>query len=365
MGPIRLYYTHALRRRDTIFLNLYAKEAPYYSIHLVNSMEESTHVLYLFNMGENCFNDSCKHYYPNDRYRWSIDREWRNIKSIIRVGKKVIIYVRDDGAGLIDSLLRRIVASNYQERVIIIKDFCFSEAFIQEAKDKPFTSDDGGFYYHLSQILDAFPDIRDARSGKFIQGKPDPALWTYYSKINIFTFRFSNYGWLLQNYDQGIVRKTTEIFFVKNDRPTIDGMYREKIRRTLIERFGDRVKTKLSTGETYIDSLAKSKIVVSAWGLGESNYDDWKSTQNRAILIRPRSDHIRDYYGIYGGHANTIREFSVDLKNIEYIVQQTILFKDFFLSMAHEYHDHLSKFDLKRHAADFSEILTYDRTLAN
>jgi hypothetical protein len=205
-------------------------------------------------------------------------------------------------------------------------------------------------YHHLSIINDIF-------SKKKIEYKEvsiNEDLWK--EKFIPFTFLFDNYGWLYKKYERKVKSKEYDIFYIKNNRPTLDGLLREKIREKLLK-MSHKKCMKNCSKEQYDILLAKSKICVSTWGMGECVYDDWKAILNETILLKIDTSHVIDYYGIYNEENGYIIYYKHDLSDLEEKINHILKNYDYYLKRAKEAKQRLLEYTEERHIKDFKEII--------
>ena len=69
-----------------------------YDIEFVDKIENADYIFYFMNMGWNYYTEELKDMWTNESEKWSQTREEWNIRNIMQWKKKVIIYLRGDGA---------------------------------------------------------------------------------------------------------------------------------------------------------------------------------------------------------------------------------------------------------------------------
>ncbi len=310
---------------------------------------------YCANMGFNYYTSEFGHFW-SDSEPYSFERDMRNIDWLADRVEKIVVYIRDDGASLIDHYFDYWRARGPLGRIIVTKDFSFSAKFRSEILGRTFTQDGGGFYYHLTKILDAFPQAVSFTDYEPIQKVMKRENVELYAGIKIFTWRFHTYGWLGQGYERDIHQhKDIDLFYVKRYRKTIDGYFRREILDRVTKIRGLAKYTAPIDVREYVDTLCRSKIVIAPWGLGECVWDDWKASINGVLLLRPNTDYVDDYYGIYAsGRIKNLHYFDADLSNFESCVDHILGDITRLHELAQDTRAALrSDYNLRRHADDF------------
>ena len=328
-------------------------------LEYAHALADADIAFYCANMGFNYYQPALSHFWAEEE-RWSFDRDMRNILWLSERVDKLIIYIRDDGSSLIDNYFEYWRQKGLLSRIIVTKDFKFTDEFLESEVVKTFTQDNGGYYFYLTQILEAFPKALSFADSEITQRVINPANIEQYRKIYPFTWRFHTYGWLGQSYERVVEKhKDIDVFYVKRYRKTLDGYYRREIlRRVSIIRGLAKWTAPLSDAD-YVDTLCRAKVVITPWGLGECVWDDWKASINGVQVIRPDTKYVKDYYGIYSQRDNPCLNYcEPDLSNFETVIEDVISKQARLQPLLDDAASTLrSTFDLKRHANDFLKLL--------
>jgi len=322
-----------------------------YDIEIVEEIKKCDIIFYFMNMGWNYYRPELSYMWTNDLERWSKDREIRNCQKLLQWDKKLIIYLRGDGASVDKNDIDKIAMNN--NVLCVLHDFHLNMEKIQNPvkliKD----------YHHLSIIKEMnFTEEEIYNYNVNLNNERNinvnKKLWE--EKFKPYTFLFDNYGWLYKNYERKVRKKEYDIFYIKNGRPTLDGILRQKIRDKLMVLGYNKCMKRCRTNE-YDIRLAKSKICVSTWGMGECVYDDWKAILNETILLKIDTSHVIDYYGIYNEENGYIIYYKHDLSDLEEKINHILENYDYYLKRAKEGKRKLLEFTEERHIKDFKEII--------
>ncbi len=314
---------------------------------------------YCANMGFNYYAQGLSHLW-SEEVQYSFHRDMRNIEWLADRIEKIIVYIRDDGASLIDDYLDHWRSKDLLERVVVTKDFSYSDQFLNSISGRSFTQDNGGFYFHLTQILESFPASLSFTKLPVSQRVMKIENIDSYRKVRLFTWRFHTYGWLGQGYERDTCQvKDIDLFYVKRYRETLDGYYRKAIMNKVTMMSGLAKWTTSINNNDYVDVLCRSKIVVTPWGLGECVWDDWKASINGVLLLRPHSGHIQDYYGIYTSSSNPcLLNFAPDLSDFEATAEKALADHTHLSDAAVDAAVKLrTKYSLRQHADDFTRVI--------
>jgi hypothetical protein len=331
-----------------------------YNIEFVKNPNDADYIFYFMNMGWNYYKKELDDFmWTGENDKWSQNREEQNIKYISNWNKKIIIYLRGDGASPNKFNIQTIAMNDNIH--CVLHDFHLKMDKVNNPvniiKD----------YHHLYLIKnmtfekDIYDTLNKVTGCKIIEMRTKISwvrkeIWN--KKFKPFTFLFDNYGWLYKNYDKNNhSHKEYDIFYVKNTRPTLDGLLREKTRDILykipnIKKMMDKCKK-----NEYDIKLAKSKICISTWGMGECVYDDWKALLNETILLKIDTSHVIDYYGIYNEENGNLIYYKQDLSDLKDKINHILENYDYYLKKAKEAKKRLLEFTEEQHIKDFSNLI--------
>jgi len=331
-----------------------------YGINLVNDIEKCDFILYLSGMGYNYYRKDLEYFWTNDSEQWDFfKREEPHLISFIEKGKKIILYNRSDGAISLSWLFNTKLYKNYHDKIIIFKDYNFKTDFFKEKKEIPLFGDAGGGGHHKYLIQKYFPESLNLIN--YCTEKIFSEDFYKYDKIKVFTFKFDSYGWLYQNYDKNndVLNKPIDVMFIKHYRPQLfNDFHRNKIKDILNSYNKYNIETDSCDPHQYLNILAKSKICISAWGMGECVYDDWKGILNNTIILKPDTSYMKDYYGIYDPSNEIIVYFKPDLSNLKEKIEEIISNYPYYLNKVQKAKEYLvNTFTEERHVKDFCNMI--------
>lgn len=314
------------------------------------------------NLGFDYFNPNFSHLKIPNTPDFSYEQDLHVFTEVSRLCARIILYIREDGPGWMDRWFDYMKENNLMHRTVVIRDFKFSDKFLLSNKPKELLQDNGGYLRHLKKIGDALPESLEFTQCTVSNMSLNENHINDYLRVKNFTFRFHSYGWLGMGYEREIsYLKTYDVFYVKRYRKTIDGYLRRWIESII--RNESNINSYLGPCDDtqYIDELCKSKLCIAPWGLGECVFDDWKASINGVILLRPRTDHVIDYYGIYDSQSNyALREFELSRASLLEQVYEILENYEYFSGLATEYAYDLRKtFTLERHIKDFVAICNF------
>ena len=176
-------------------------------------------------------------------------------------------------------------------------------------------------------------------------------------KFSEFNYKhFDNWEYIILQKDNWLKKKEYDIFYIKNKRQTLDGLLREKTREKLLNLPYKKCMENCRKDQ-YDLLLAKSKICVSTWGMGECVYDDWKAILNETILLKIDTSHVIDYYGIYNEANGYLIYYKHDLSDLEDKINHILENYDYYLKKAKKAKQRLLEYTEDRHIKDFKEII--------
>lgn len=301
---INIYLSSRSGININTFFEKFNKEFLKRNINFNSSLEDCSIVFYMFNLGiKNLFKDKnmwLKRKYDNHK-------EIDNILSYIKMKKKLIIYVRKDGSGIIGSILK-LINEHPNSILFVIKDF-----LLKEEKNYPLLVD-SHYKYLISKI---FP--KKDKIIKYSDYYNDLNKWYCYTipycKNIPYTFLKNR-----SKFNENKNEKNIDVFYVKTYR---DNTYNSIYRRKLFEKLkaiNKNNKFKLYTDScdknTFYTKLNQSKIMISVWGIGESIKDDYYCLMNDIIVLRVNTSHVKDFYNLYEKN-NIFYFFEVDFSNLE------------------------------------------------
>ena len=313
-----------------------------YGIEISNEIKKCDIIFYFMNMGWNYYHEEINDMWSNEKEKWSSEREIKNIEKLLQTNKKMIIYVRGDGASIDKNSIDKIAINN--KVICVLHDFHLN---VEKIKNPVKLIKD---YHHLSIINEKFTS-KEMETREININKD---LWEY--KFKPFTFLFDNYGWLYKSYEKKVKEKEYDIFYIKNKRQTLDGLLREKTREKLLNLPYKKCMENCRKDQ-YDLLLAKSKICVSTWGMGECVYDDWKAILNETILLKIDTSHVIDYYGIYNEENGYLTYYKHDLSDLEDKINHILENYDYYLKRAKKAKKRLLEYTEERHIKDFKEII--------
>ncbi len=119
-----------------------------YDLEIVNEIKKCDIIFYFMNMGWNYYHEEIDYMWSNDKEKWSSEREIRNIEKLLKTNKKMIIYVRGDGASIDKNSIDKIAINS--KVICVLHDFHLN---IEKIKNPVKLIKD---YHHLSIINDIF-----------------------------------------------------------------------------------------------------------------------------------------------------------------------------------------------------------------
>ncbi len=329
-----------------------------YEIEIEKDMEKCDVIFYFMNMGWDYYTPELSYMWTNELERWSAEREIKNIEKLLQIDKKLMIYLRGDGASIDKNNIDKIAMNN--KVLCVLHDFHLNLEKIQNPvkliKDYHHLSiiDEMNLVYGEAAKLSPYIAVEPISGGDLREVNINIELWG--KKFKPFTFLFDNYGWLYKKYERKVKIKDYDIFYVKNGRSTLDGLLREKTRQKL-KNLPYKKCMKRCRKDQYDLRLAKSKICVSTWGMGECVYDDWKAILNETILLKIDTSHVIDYYGIYNEENEYIIYYKHDLSDLREKINHILKNYDYYLKRAKVAKQKLLEFTEEKHIKDFKEII--------
>ena len=273
-----------------------------YGINFTNDLDNSHIVLYLFNMGvKQLFVDKNLHL----KKKFDHGKEIKNINYFIEKNKKIIIYVREDGATIMNTI-DDLIKKHPNNILFVMKDY-----LLKEEKNYNLVAS-SHYKYLISQI---YPKNKETDViSKFNDLKKYYCYSIPYGNVTKRSF--------LNSYFKKCDKKTKkyDVFYVKHFREgSWNGIYREKLLDKL-KNIQTKNKFKLFTKkckpDEFYDKLLESKIMISVWGNGESLRDDNFCIKNDVIVLRVNTSHLKDFYNLYE-EDNIFHFFNVDFSNLE------------------------------------------------
>ncbi len=359
MSEAEMINVHLICDRNLFPLFNYVEIFKKYGLNILSDLKNCEYVFYLFNIGDDYYTDEYKMLWGPDR-AWSFKRDAENLLYFINLNKKVILYYREDSFSNIDNLIDLIKDKNIEDKVILFRDFNLRLEFFNESDSIQTIRDVGNYKYFPNFILNNFSDWLS-----YSKLTKDHSLRTikrtnykFYRRMNVFTFKPSH-SFIDNSYDlnTNIDDKPIDIFYVKHHRDTFDGFIRHKIKGKLSNIYGFKKFLENCDMSTYDKMLAKSKICVSTWGLGEYTYDDFKAIMNHTVLLKIDTSHIRDYYGIFNPDNGFIIYFKHDLSDLEEKITHILSNYPYYKNRATDAKKKLLKFDRERHVKDFCRMI--------
>ena len=312
-----------------------------YKLNFKSSLDNCDTVLYLFNMGvEGLFNINKLEL----KQKYDYSKEIKNIKYFIKLKKKIIIYIREDGGTVIDCI--NDLKNQYSSDIIlIIRDY-----ILKESKDYELLSN-SHYKYLISTI---YPKNDKDVSYRIYNNNPNNNI--------CFTIPYPSktpYGWIgghwkpYRKFIHEKKDKEIDVFYVKHFREdTYNGIYRKK----LLEKLKNininnnfNLYTESTTKEIFYDKLLKSKIMISVWGIGESLIDDYFCIHNDIIVLKVNTNHIKDFYNLYEEN-NIFHFFNLDFSNLEEKINEILNNYDYYYKLHNKKRELIiKKFDVNYH----------------
>jgi hypothetical protein len=335
-----------------------------YNIDIVDDMANADCFFYIMNMGFSVFK-------PKDIgfFEYYDERPWDNqvhIKNLLKIkknfNKKIFVYFRDDGSSILDYLYVEFKNNNLIDDIVILKDFCFNFDKINLSQQS-FVRNGGLYAIYLNTIYELFKNELNKINITYGINLPKKcsteSIEWHKNNIKICPTFTSGYDYLSKRrvaQNTPIDDKTIDVFFVKSMRNTLDGFYRQKIKDKLLKIKNIELFTQnIDDPNEYLKIMSKSKIVISAWGLGESEWE-MKPILNNCILLKVDTSYINNYYGFYDEKNEMINYFKPDLSDLEDKIYFILANYNNFLNKAINANNRLLTFTKEKHIEDFSSI---------
>lgn len=322
------------------FFKNYNKNFNKYGINFVTNIDESTVVLYLFNLGVKDLHTD-KNLNFNKKFNYRIER--KNIEYFINLNKKLIIYVRSDGCGYIN-LLTTFTKKYGKSILFIMRDY-----LLKEKKNYKIIGKDHFKYLIASEF--------DKKKGNEIY-----KIFNNLDKYFCYTIpygiviRLSILNDYFKEYKKR--RKRYDVFYVKRVKSNWSGFYREKLKKKL-----ENIKSKSSLKifmencdeKKFYTKLLKSKIMVSVWGNGESLRDDYFCIHNDIIVLKVNTSHVKDFYNLFEEN-NIFHFFNINLDNLELKINEILNNYDYYYNLHNKKRKKLlNKYNLDYHVKVLSD----------
>lgn len=315
------------------------------NIKFTNNLDKSNIVLYFMNIGKKSF---FKDKNMNLKQKFDLDEEIKNIKYYIDLKKKLIIYYREDGAS-INNKLNDLIKKYDESILFIIRDYLLKEEKIYNVRCES----------HYKYILNT---LYKKENGKYKY----KTSYNNLSKYFCFTFPNMVYTFVGDNWIpyrkftyQEYNKKNIDVFYVKNYRlNTFNGIYRKALLDKLLEinkNNNFKLFSKTCDVQTYYNNLVKSKIMISVWGSGESLRDDYFCIHHDIIVLKVKSNHIKDFYNIHEKN-NIFHFFNVDFSNLEDKINKILNNYNYYYKLHNQKRKELiKKYNLKYHVDELSK----------
>ena len=311
-----------------------------YGINFINSLDKSSVVLYLFNLGvKNLYVDKNL----NFEEKFNCRKERKNIEYFINLNKKLIIYVRSDGCNYI-KLLDTIRKKYGKSILFIMRDYLLKE----EKKYKIINKD------HFKYIISSEFDKNRENKIHTIFNNLDK-YFCYTIPYGIVTRRSFLNDYFKEHKKK---RKRYDVFYVKRGKSNLCGFYREKVKEKLINIKNNlNLKIFINNCNTrkFYTKLLKSKIMISVWGNGESLRDDNFCIHNDIIVLRVNTSHVKDFYNLFEEN-NIFHFFNVNLDNLDLKIKEILNNYDYYYKLHNKKRKELlNKYNIDYHVKVLSK----------
>lgn len=317
---INIYLSFETKNKIRFFKQLNLDIFKKYNINLRSSLKDSSIVFFLYNSGNsNLFKKeltSLKEFNHNKKH--DLKTEFEMIKYYIKLNKKIIIYLRNDGSGIYENV--NLLINEYPNHILfVIKDF-----MLKEEKYYPTQGCNYGKYLIYKQFEK--PNTRQIKN-----------LYNSFKKYFCYTIPYNraiSYGFLGKKYETPKQEKIYDIFFIKRFR---EGQLNCLLRKKTLEhvlKLKDKYKicTDSCSKDEYKIKLAQSKICISTWGLGESLNDDYFCILNDVIVLKVDTTFLKDFYGLF--EKNNIFHFhKLDFSDFESKIDNILNNYDYYYDL--------------------------------
>ena len=279
-------------------LNIFSEK---YNINFNSTLEESSTVFFLFNLGNpKLFTKELKHFKYDKKF--DLSKEIKMIEYFIKLNKKIIIYLRNDGSTIYNSINNLIEL--YPNKILfVIKDYLLKEEKIYLTQ----SSNYGKYLIHKQFEKSNSREIQES--------------FNLLKKYFCYTIPYNKkvgYGFVGKDYEYPKQEKIYDIFYIKKFR---EGQLNCLLRKKTLEQvlnLKDKYKicTDPCSKEDYKKKLLQSKICISTWGLGESLNDDYFCIVNDIIVLKLDTNHLNDFYHLFEKDI-LFHFYKIDFSNFE------------------------------------------------